>query len=87
MGRVDYNLTRQRLYGRYFYSKYTRDPVSGAQDLVRARRRHGVLQPERLVRRHLQLHAQPAEQLRFSYNRNNGTIDQRRAVHLSRVSG
>jgi hypothetical protein len=37
MGRVDYNLAKQRLYGRYFYSKYIRDPVSGAQDLVRAR--------------------------------------------------
>ena len=36
MGRVDYNLTKQRMYGRYFYSKYIRDPVAGAQDLVRA---------------------------------------------------
>ena len=36
MGRVDYNLSKQRMYGRYFYSKYIRDPVVGAQDLVRA---------------------------------------------------
>jgi len=36
MGRVDYNLTKQRMYGRYFYSKYIRDPVAGT-DLVRAR--------------------------------------------------
>ncbi len=37
MGRVDYNLAKQRLYGRYFYSKYIRDPVAGEQDLVQAR--------------------------------------------------
>ena len=36
MGRVDYNMTRQRLFGRYFYTKYIRDPVTGT-DLVRAR--------------------------------------------------
>jgi hypothetical protein len=36
MGRVDYNLTKSRLYGRYFYSKLPRDAVSGAQDLVRS---------------------------------------------------
>jgi hypothetical protein len=34
MGRVDYNLTKQRIYTRYFYSKLPRDAVSGAQDLV-----------------------------------------------------
>lgn len=35
MGRVDYLLTKHRLYGRYFYSKYPRAAVPGAQDLVR----------------------------------------------------
>src|SRR5262249_45177645 len=36
MGRVDYNLSKQRIYTRYFYSKLPRDAVSGAQDLVRS---------------------------------------------------
>ena len=36
MGRVDYNLTKHRLYSRYFYSKLPRDAVSGAEDLVRS---------------------------------------------------
>ena len=36
MGRVDYNLGNQRLYGRYFYARYPRDAVSGAQDLVKS---------------------------------------------------
>ncbi len=36
MGRVDYNFSKQRLYGRYFYSRYIRNAVSGANDLVRA---------------------------------------------------
>lgn len=35
MGRVDYLLSKHRLYGRYFYSKYLRAGVSGAGNLVR----------------------------------------------------
>ena len=34
MGRVDYNLGNQRLYGRYFYAKYPRDAYSGGGNLV-----------------------------------------------------
>jgi Carboxypeptidase regulatory-like domain len=37
MGRVDYNLTKQRLYGRYFYAKYPRDAFSGGGNLVASR--------------------------------------------------
>ena len=36
LGRVDYNLDKQRIYGRYFYTRYPRDAVSGAENLVRA---------------------------------------------------
>lgn len=36
MGRLDYNLHNQRMFGRYFYASYPRDAVSGAQDLVRS---------------------------------------------------
>src|SRR5262249_56256625 len=36
MGRVDYNLAKQRLYGRDFYAKHLLDPISGEKDLVRA---------------------------------------------------
>jgi hypothetical protein len=36
MGRVDYNLHNQRLFGRYFYAKYPKEAVSGAQNLVRS---------------------------------------------------
>jgi hypothetical protein len=35
MGRLDYNRDKQRMFGRYFYSKYVRDPVA-ATDLERA---------------------------------------------------
>jgi hypothetical protein len=34
MGRVDYNLTKHRLYGRYFYTKQNTDPISGKVSLV-----------------------------------------------------
>jgi hypothetical protein len=36
LGRADYNLQKQRIYGRYFYARYPRSPVSGAQDLLRS---------------------------------------------------
>jgi hypothetical protein len=38
MGRVDYNLQKHRIYGRYLFSEYNRDPVSGAADLIKATR-------------------------------------------------
>ncbi|MFL6464393.1 MAG: carboxypeptidase regulatory-like domain-containing protein [Bryobacteraceae bacterium] len=38
MGRIDYLVGRQRLYGRYFYSKYTRDPVFGQGNLIASAR-------------------------------------------------
>ena len=34
MGRVDYNLTKHRLYGRYFFTKLDSDPISGKVNLV-----------------------------------------------------
>src|SRR5262249_22665561 len=37
MGRMDYNLTRQRLYGRYFYAKYPRQAYAGGGNLVASR--------------------------------------------------
>jgi Carboxypeptidase regulatory-like domain/TonB dependent receptor len=37
MGRVDYDLSKHRIYGKYFYSHYSRDAVSGAQDIVTAK--------------------------------------------------
>jgi hypothetical protein len=37
MGRVDYNLTKQRVYGRYFYARYPRDAYSGGGNLVASR--------------------------------------------------
>ena len=37
MGRMDYNLTKHRLYGRYFYARYPRDAYSGGGNLVASR--------------------------------------------------
>ena len=34
MLRADYNLSKHRLYGRYFYSHYGRDPVLGSQNII-----------------------------------------------------
>jgi hypothetical protein len=36
MGRADYNIGKQRLYGRYFYAKFPHDPISGASNLLLA---------------------------------------------------
>ena len=88
MGRVDYNLTRQRIYGRYSIRRL--HPRSGGPEHAtwsRAEAGTAIVQPERLHS------ATPTtisptllNNFIFSYNRNNGTRFQRRAVQLARTS-
>lgn len=37
MTRADYNLGKHRIYAKYFYSRYEKDPVSGAQAIITAK--------------------------------------------------
>ncbi|HZT29588.1 MAG TPA: carboxypeptidase regulatory-like domain-containing protein [Bryobacteraceae bacterium] len=74
MGRVDYNLSKQRFYGRYLYSGYTRDPVVGKPDLVASAR--GFTDRDQSVSVSHTYNFSPSllNSAIFSYNRINGTI-------------
>ena len=74
MGRVDYNLSKQRFYGRYFYAGYTRDPVIGSVNLMRSTR--GFTDRDQSVSFSHTYTAKPTllNSFIFSFNRINGTI-------------
>src|SRR5947209_15104950 len=74
MGRVDYNLSRQRFYGRSLYSGYTRDPVIGSVNLITSTR--GFTDRDQSVSFSHTYNARPnlLNSFIFSFNRINGTI-------------
>ena len=74
MGRVDYNLTKHRIYGRYFYSRYGKDPVSGSENIVAARSGSDLWDQGVSVSDTYNISSNMLNSLIFSYNRNNGTI-------------
>ena len=73
MGRVDYNLAKQRLYGRYFYAKHLLDPISGEKDLVRASAGRTFLNQSVSVNHTYTFSSTLLNNFIFSYNRNNGS--------------
>lgn len=72
MGRVDYNLTKHRLYSRYFYSKLPRDAVSGAENLVRSTGGRDFFSQSVSVSDTYNASPTLINSLIFSYNYNNG---------------
>lgn len=74
MGRVDYNLNRQRFYGRYFYSGYNRAPVVGSASLIQATR--GFTDRDQSASFSHTYNVRPTllNSFIFSFNRINGTI-------------
>ena len=74
MTRVDYNLSKHRLYGRYFYDDYTKDPVVGSANIVTATRGVGIFDQGVSVSDTYTLSPSLLNSAIFSYNRNNGSI-------------
>src|SRR5437870_1527248 len=74
MGRVDYNLTNQRFYGRYLRSAYTRDAVPGTTNLVVARGGFSDLDQSASFSHTYNFRPTLLNSFIFSYNRINGTI-------------
>ena len=85
MGRVDYNMTKQRVYGRYFYTKLPRDAVSGAQDLVRGAGGREFFSQSASVSHTYSASATLLNNFVFSYNRNNGLATSGAPFSLSSV--
>ena len=74
MGRVDYNLSKQRIYGRYFYSSYTHAPVVGSVDLIAARNGYSDRDQSVSVSHTYNIRPSLLNSIVFSFNRINGTI-------------
>ena len=74
MGRIDYNLAKQRIYGRYLYSAYTHDPVVGSTNLVSARNGYSDRDQSVSVNHTYNFSAALLNSAIFSFNRIHGTI-------------
>ncbi len=74
MGRVDYNLSDHRIYGKYFFARYVRSPVSGAQDLLKAFRGTTWFNQNASVSDTYNIRPNLLNNFVFSYNRIVGTI-------------
>jgi len=74
MTRVDYNLNKQRIYGRYFYNNYNKDPVVGSTNLITSTRGVGLFDQGVSVSDTYTFSPTLLNSAIFSYNRNNGTI-------------
>ena len=74
MGRVDYNLSRHRIYGRYFFSSYQHDPVVGAVNLISARNGYSDRDQSVSVSHTYNFRPTLLNSLVFSFNRIHGTI-------------
>lgn len=74
MGRVDYNLRSQRLYGRYFYSRYKRDPVVGNVNIVSSQRGFDLFDQGVSFSDTYNIRPNLLNSFVFSYNRNFGEI-------------
>ena len=74
LGRVDYNLTKQRIYGRYFYSRYGRDPVVGSTNIISSARGFDLWDQGAAFSHTYNFSGNVLNNFIVSYNRNNGTI-------------
>ena len=74
MTRVDYNLSKQRIYGRYFYDRYGKDPVVGSQNIVTSGRGFDLWDQGASASDTYTFSPTLLNNAILSYNRNNGTI-------------
>ncbi len=72
--RVDYNLSKQRIYGRYFYSRYGKDPTLGTTDLITAGRGLALFDQGASLSDTYNISPNMLNSAIFSYNQNNGTV-------------
>ncbi|HEX4170771.1 MAG TPA: carboxypeptidase regulatory-like domain-containing protein [Bryobacteraceae bacterium] len=73
--RADYDLNKHRIYGRYFYSRYGKDPVIGSQNILTANRGLDLFDQGAAASDTYSITPTLLNNLIFSYNRNNGTVE------------
>lgn len=72
--RVDYDLNKNRIYGRYFYSRYTQPAVVGSQNILTSTRGFDLFDQGAAVSDTYNISPNLLNSFIFSYNRNNGTV-------------
>jgi hypothetical protein len=72
--RVDYDLSKHRIYGRYFYSRYGKDNVVGSQNVLTSNRGLDLFDQGAAVSDTFNISPNLLNSFIFSYNRNNGTV-------------
>jgi hypothetical protein len=72
--RADYDLDRNRIYGRYFYSRYGTDPVIGSTNVLTSTRGFDLFDQGAAVSDTFTVTPKLLNNLIFSYNRNDGTV-------------
>ncbi len=72
--RIDYDLKKHRIYGRYFYSRYGKDAVIGSQNILASNRGFDLFDQGAAVSDTYSISPNILNSFIFSYNRNNGTI-------------
>jgi hypothetical protein len=73
LGRADYNLSRQRFYGRYFYTRYEQPAVQSKDNLLLATIGNDFTDQNVTVGHTYTFNPQLLNQFLFSYNRNAGS--------------
>lgn len=73
--RIDYDLGKNRLYGRYFYSRYGQDAVIGNQNILASARGYDLFNQGAAFTHTYTFTPKLLNSLIFSYNRNNSTVE------------
>lgn len=74
LGRVDYNLSKHRIYGRYLDSRYPKDPVVGNKNLLTSNRGFTLVSQSASASDTYTISPSLLNSFIVSYNRNDGTI-------------
>jgi Carboxypeptidase regulatory-like domain len=72
--RADYGLNKNRIYGRYFYSRYGTDPVIGSTNILTSTRGFDLFDQGVAASDTYTFTPRLLNSFIFSYNRNNGTV-------------
>jgi hypothetical protein len=72
--RADYDLSKHRIYGRYFYSRYGTDAVIGSQNILTSNRGFDLFDQGAAVGDTYTISPKVLNSAIFSYNRNDGTV-------------
>src|SRR5262249_41194650 len=73
--RIDYDLGKSRIYGRYFYSRYGRDPVIGSTNILTSTSGLDLFDQGAAGTYTYTFTPKVLNSLIFSYNRNFGTVE------------